>query len=70
MKSRIRIPLTLLVAGLLAACATPREEGSREPSVGEAAPPLVLPLANGGEFSLDQATAEKKVIVVFYRGRF
>jgi len=61
--------LAILVL-LLAACATPREEGSEAPDVGEPAPALTLPLAGGGEFSLDRARREKTVVVVFYRGRF
>jgi hypothetical protein len=60
--------LLLLLA--LAACSTPREKGSRAPAVGESAPGFTLPATTGEEISLAGLSAEKAVIVVFYRGRF
>ena len=66
-----RLPFSpFLVLLLAAACATPREEGSRAPVPGEPAPALVLPITTGGDYSLADAAKERTVVVVFYRGKF
>jgi hypothetical protein len=70
MRPRNSRSAALLLLLLLSACATPLEEGSRSPAVGEAAPPIELSIATGGEFSLADTLREKNVVVVFYRGRF
>jgi len=55
---------------LLAACSTTRESDRDPPAVGRPAPAFTLPIARGGEFSLDAARARGPVVLVFYRGLF
>lgn len=62
--------LLLAIVLVAVACATPREPGSSVPQVGDRAPAIELPLAAGGEFSLDRAVARGPVVLVFYRGLF
>ena len=60
----------VLALMLLAACSTTRESDRDPPAVGGQAPSFTLPMARGGEFSLDAALARGPVVLIFYRGLF
>ena len=61
----------LLLALLLpAACSLTRDADRDPPAAGQRAPSFTLPMARGGEFSLDAAVARGPVVLVFYRGLF
>ena len=66
----MRKTTVLLFAMMALSCSTPREPGISVPGVGSQAPRIDLPLARGGEFSLDDAVSRGPVVVVFYRGLF